>query len=181
MGSNTNGVIPVIQAPNARNAVVDGALLMGLHPNGIVERVSPYTYGFYSVVPFQEGKHPEDLKQFHEGVAQCKAVFYKLIERNKTVRPRDCFERRSSTDYIESKHQTRITSLWRSFRKDPKYCTQDDECEIVASIEIQPPAEGWPPKLDHIQRLVVIDNEFVVEFENATTGQKYKTRVVNAF
>ncbi|XP_052232037.1 heat shock 70 kDa protein 12A-like isoform X1 [Dreissena polymorpha] len=180
-GSNTNDVIPVIQAPNARNAVVDGALLMGLHPNGIIGRVSPYTYGFYSVVPFQEGEHPEDLKDVHEGVTQCKAVFYKLIERNKIVRPRDCFERRSSTDYIESKHQTRITSLWRSFRKDPKYCTQDDECELVASIEIRPPAEGWPPKLYHIQRLVVIDNEFVVEFENETTGQKYKTRVDYAF
>ncbi|KAH3778785.1 heat shock 70 kDa protein 12A-like isoform X2 [Dreissena polymorpha] len=46
--TDSSGVkVPIILSPNARNAVVEGALQMGHNPKGIAGRRSPYTYGFY--------------------------------------------------------------------------------------------------------------------------------------
>ncbi|KAH3768334.1 hypothetical protein DPMN_169546 [Dreissena polymorpha] len=47
-------------------------------------------------------------------------------------------------------------SLWRSSLTDPKYClpNEDNQAQLVAKIDIEPPEGGWPSKLKHVQLMI---------------------------
>ncbi|KAH3733271.1 hypothetical protein DPMN_039696 [Dreissena polymorpha] len=70
-------------------------------------------------------------------------------------------------------------SLWRSSLTDPKYClpNEENQAQIVAKIEIEPPKGGWPSTLRHVQTLIVDDNEFVIKFVNKNNNMEFKTTV----
>ncbi|KAH3788199.1 hypothetical protein DPMN_166332 [Dreissena polymorpha] len=171
----TSKKIPVIVVPSARNAMVECALQMGINPKGIVGRCSPYTYGFYSIIPFEEGKHPEHLKGCHDGFPTCRAVFFKLIEKGQIVRPGEAFVCKSTTFFRAetNKYAKRFMSMWRSLKKSPEYCIMEEQCEQVALIEIPTSKNGLPDHLNHVQRLIVLGNELKLEFINEDTKEKY--------
>ncbi|XP_052792212.1 heat shock 70 kDa protein 12A-like [Mya arenaria] len=173
----------IVTIPDSRLAVVKGAVLLGFKPRNTIKRRSRFTLGFYSVVPFNEELHPQELKEYHENLPQCRAVFHKLITKGQAIEYGQVFQRKSITQYQQqdTKNKTRITSLWRSTHADPKFCTSDHGCEEVGSIEMNPPQGGWPDNLVHEQQLVVGETELVLKFCNKTNEIDVEKRLEYSF
>ncbi|XP_052815856.1 heat shock 70 kDa protein 12A-like [Mya arenaria] len=169
--------VKVVHFQDAKCSVMFGALKMGISPQSVIKRRSRYTYGFYKKIPFNEKIHPQELKCDHEGIPQCDRVFHKLIEKGQIISYGQVFSRKSKADYNKEKHKTRLTSLWKSDKADPKYCTKEEQCSVVATIEIPPPRSGWPSVLHHEQQLIVLENEFQLKFVNKITGQEHEMLV----
>ncbi|XP_052818334.1 heat shock 70 kDa protein 12A-like [Mya arenaria] len=165
--------VEVVHFQDAKCSVMFGALKMGSSPKSVIKRRSRYTYGFYKKIPFDEKIHPQELKCDHEGITQCDRVFHKLIEKGEVISHGQLFSRESKTVYKKEKHNKRLTSLWKSDKTDPKYCTKEEQCSVVATIEIPPPRGGWPSLLHHEQQLIVLENEFQLKFVNKITEQEH--------
>ncbi|XP_052818332.1 heat shock 70 kDa protein 12A-like [Mya arenaria] len=167
--------VQVVHFQDAKCSVMFGALKMGISPQSVIERRSRYTYGFYKKIPFDEKIHPQELKCDHEGIPQCDQVFHKLIEKGQIISYGQVFSRKSKTEYNKEKHKPRRASLWKSEKSDPKYCTKEENCTVIANIEIPAPsASGWPNMLRHEQQLIVLENELHFKFVDRTTGQEYE-------
>ncbi|XP_052818333.1 heat shock 70 kDa protein 12A-like [Mya arenaria] len=169
--------VRVVHFQDAKCSVMFGALKMGISPQSVIKRRSRYTYGFYKKILFDEKIHPQELKCDHEGITQCDRVFHKLIEKGQIISYGQVFSRESKTDYNKENHKTRFTSLWKSDKTDPKYCTKEEQCSVVATIKIQLPRSGWPSVLQHEQQLIVLENEFQLKFVNKITGQEHEMHV----
>ncbi|XP_053398083.1 heat shock 70 kDa protein 12A-like [Mercenaria mercenaria] len=169
----------VVLVEDARLAVLNGAVLMGWKPRNIIQRRSRFTYGFVVRVPFIDGKHPESHKILHNGQFWCSLVFRKMIEKGQIVEYGQTFIHAGycTARKPEQKRKERYTSLWRSTRKNPQYCIEQDECSVVGEIVKKPPPDGWPDCWDTETHLIVGETEFIVKNFNLTTGQEYEAQM----
>ncbi|KAH3733275.1 hypothetical protein DPMN_039700 [Dreissena polymorpha] len=175
------GKLQVICADEGRLSVVKGAVILGCMPRDHITRKAPYTYGFYQIRPFDSKRHDKALCITHNKVKQCDKLFYKLIEKGQTMHHNESFAVEGEITIQDDNLKTKIRhmSLWRSSLTDPKYClpNKENQAQIVAKIDIAPPEGGWPRTLEHVQRLIVDDNEFVIKFVNKNTNKELNTTV----
>ncbi|WAR17352.1 HS12A-like protein, partial [Mya arenaria] len=90
---------------NGRQAVMKGAVMMGLKPRNIIQRRARFTYGFRSNPKFIEGKHPEQLKYNNCGETWCNGVFNKLIERGQLLQHQQEFSMVFYNTFSEQERQ----------------------------------------------------------------------------
>ncbi|XP_045178039.2 heat shock 70 kDa protein 12A-like [Mercenaria mercenaria] len=172
--------VRILLEQDARLAVMKGAVLMGYKPRNIIERRAWYTYGFSKVRLFQRGTDPEDLKvKKEDGKEYCDGLFDIQIKKGQIVKYDEMFP--SSTIELlkdqASRKNTITIELWKSNRKTPRYCTEEEECSRIAEIVMKPPPKGWPERIRIERQLVMGETELQIQIKNATTGEKYETRL----
>ncbi|WAR17353.1 HS12A-like protein [Mya arenaria] len=158
---------------DGRLAVMKGAVMMGLKPRNIIQRRARFTYGFSSRPKFKAGEHPEQFKINVDSETQCKGVFDKLIERGQLLQHQQEFSRAFYNTFKQPGLKQMIwhISLWRSPRPEPRYCyLEDDLCERVGRITMQPPPGGWPDALLITHKLIVGETEFTMKVFLKETG-----------
>ena len=69
----------VICPSDAVAAVLKGAVMFGHNPELISERICPRTYGISVSAPFENNKHPSNLKTFSNGRYVCTDVFQVIV------------------------------------------------------------------------------------------------------
>ncbi|XP_052818152.1 heat shock 70 kDa protein 12A-like [Mya arenaria] len=169
----------VVVVPDPKYAVMQGALKIGACSAGIIERKSPFTYGFYAVEPFEHGRDPEDMRILREGEEKCDGKFHKLVAKGDPLKCGQIFKRDATTSYTtdRERNRPRYTSLWRSEKTNPRYCKLAFGCHEIAKITIVPPIHGWPGVLRHRQQLIVQENEFQIKFINTDTNEEQEMHI----
>ncbi|XP_052762163.1 heat shock 70 kDa protein 12A-like [Mya arenaria] len=165
---------------NGRLAVMKGAVMMGLKPRNIIQRRARFTYGFKYSPMFKEGEHPEQFKCNVDGVTRCKGVFNKLIERGQLLQHQEEFSEKiyDTFNQPEMKQMLWQISLWRSSRPDPRYCyREEDKCEAVGRITMQPPPGGWPDMVHCEIKLIVGETEFTLKVIIKEIGAEYEANI----
>ncbi|WAR10327.1 HS12A-like protein [Mya arenaria] len=81
-------------------------------------------------------------------------------------------ERNIKLEQAESKKVAFITALYRSTKEDPKYCTEEEGCELVGRLVKYPPPNGWPDLLEIDDHLIVGETEFTVKTYNKYSGEE---------
>jgi len=170
----------MISVEDGKLAVVKNAVLMGENPRDIIERKARFTYGFEFSKDFIEGLHPEKFKFYWDGKAYCRGVFWKLIEAGQMLHYNQQFSRGSYATRClqEHKHVAISISLWRSPLPNPTYCLDEaDQCKKVATIEAQPPPEGWPDRVNFTDTLILGETELTVKTLVKETSQELETTI----
>ena len=79
----------IVNPPESHLAIVKGAVLYGLNPSIVQERVAALSYGLSVVVPFDSGKHPERKAAFYEGKKFCDDTYDEFVESGAKIRNSD--------------------------------------------------------------------------------------------
>jgi molecular chaperone DnaK (HSP70) len=126
--------IDVIIPAEASSSILRGALIFGHNPTSISERVLRYTYGVDALIPYIEGKHPENKRFMTDSGLTCRNVFTKHVERNQIVK---VGESQISKNYKPPhRDQTSLVfNIYASEMKDPKYT--DVGCKFVGNMIIE--------------------------------------------
>ena len=69
----------IINPPDSSVAIVKGAVMYGINPNIVQERVAARSYGFRIAVPFDSAKHPKSKAVFHNRVKMCEDVYDEFL------------------------------------------------------------------------------------------------------
>ncbi|WAR17354.1 HS12A-like protein [Mya arenaria] len=173
-------VLTTVVVENGRLAVMKGAVMMGLKPRNIIQRRARFTYGLCSNPRFKEGEHPEQFKFNLDGDTRCVGVFEKLIERGQILQHQQEFSRKFYDTFRQSKlkHIKLDVYLWRSPRSNPTYCLrEEDQCESVGRIRMQPPPGGWPDVIHGVRKLIVGETEFTMKLFVKQTGEEYEANI----
>ncbi|WAQ97766.1 SPTCS-like protein [Mya arenaria] len=151
---------------DGRLAVMKGAVMMGLKPRNIIQRRARFTYGFEIDLLFKEGEHPEKLKRKRDGLTLCAGVFDKLIKQGQLLQHQQEFSREFYETFKqpERKQLWGCVSLWRSPKRDPRYCyLEEDICVVAGVIRVPPPPGGWPDVVQWVDKLIVGETEFTMK------------------
>ncbi|WAR10329.1 HS12B-like protein [Mya arenaria] len=73
--------------------------------------------------------------------------------------------------FIEGVHPEPTTKFSNALQ-DPKYCTDEEECELVGKVLLNPPPGGWPDFLEFDNHLIVGETEFTVKVYNKHSGEE---------
>ncbi|XP_060566230.1 heat shock 70 kDa protein 12A-like [Ruditapes philippinarum] len=168
----------IVLAQEPRLAVLKGALKMGLNPNVIIERRARYTYGFCVAEPFNRDKHSKSLKFKREGKYFCDRIFSKVIEKDMNLKVGQRFKVNVNENIPHSTNMNISIALYRSSKKNPRYCLEsNDECTEVGTIIIEAPEGGWPRCYNIDQILIAEETELKVIAFDKTNGRLLKTKV----
>ena len=75
----------IINPPDSSVAIVKGAVMYGINPSIVQERVSARSYGFCVVEEFNSAMHPESKAVFHNKVKKCKDIYDEFLKRGQRV------------------------------------------------------------------------------------------------
>ncbi|XP_052814011.1 heat shock 70 kDa protein 12A-like [Mya arenaria] len=166
--------IDLVLVEDAKLAVIKGSVMMGLEERNIVQRRSRFTYGFSIARTFIEGVDPERLKFYRDGEVKCSKVFDKWITKGQMLTYNQTFKCLTSNklEQAESKKMKFSTALYRSTKEDPEYCTDEERCELVGRVNMEPPTDGWPDLLEAESHLIVGETEFTVKTYNKYSGEE---------
>ena len=76
----------LVNPPDSHITIVKGALLYGIYPGIIQERVSAYSYGYSTTVKFNPEIHEEVKKVTTEGIDRVHNVYCELIQKSQHIR-----------------------------------------------------------------------------------------------
>ncbi|XP_052814768.1 heat shock 70 kDa protein 12A-like [Mya arenaria] len=120
-------VIP--QAPEL--AVLKGAVLYGLDESVIRSHRMPYTVGIDSSVPFEEGIHPEQRRNFQNGSYKCTDIFKVFIKRGERIQP----DLESATYEVRATNpEEAVIELYKTDRDDTPTYTSD--CTLLGKVRL---------------------------------------------
>lgn len=162
-------------------AVLKGAVLFGLNPKIITERIARFSYGFSVMRAFIPGEDPEELKVSDGKQDYCAQVFRKLITKGDVLKVGDRFGvpagHSCSKESLLEKYFPIFIDLYRSDQKDPKYTARGYGCECNGVVLMMPPTTGWSEASIVIQELVVGEAEFTVNGYDVATGVKVDGKI----
>ena len=163
----------MVVPPDAVLAVLKGAVVFGYKPTAITERISPYTYGIQTYLPFQEGVHPADkLRYDSTGEALCDDCFDKIIECGRPIKLHMQIRDQDTSTPVNT---TGICfQVYGSTEPDPQYTT-DDSCFFVGNFRIRFPEPDNPENLNKQfwVYLVLGDTEIRLEVEDVHTKERH--------
>ncbi|WAR10821.1 HS12A-like protein [Mya arenaria] len=131
---------------------LDGAVLYGLDESVIRSHRMPYTVGIDSSVPFEEGIHPEQRRNFQNGSYKCTDIFKVFIKRGERIQP----DLESATYEVRATNpEEAVIELYKTDRDDTPTYTSDctlleagsemsrDEHMVVAAIDFGTTYSGY--------------------------------------
>ena len=116
-------------------AVLKGAAMFGQDGDIITARISPQTYGFYSMRYFMEGD-PESKRINIDGTDYCKDVFQKLVTIGDLVNVGYRVEHDVFASSAVMKQM--FINLYQTNEKNPKFVT-DKGCECIGELIVDMP------------------------------------------
>ncbi|XP_052779685.1 heat shock 70 kDa protein 12A-like [Mya arenaria] len=161
--------------PNESDLVVlKGAVLFGHRPDQITQRISKYTYGVSTNLPFDDKIHPRHLKKIDEqGKAICPTCFCKHIVSGQTL---VAGEPQSSKWYspISSASRTITFPIYRTLSTNPVFVTEEG-CQLAGKLRLPLAGSG----LDRNVKVEMIygETEIKVEAKEIATGKVHHLRV----
>lgn len=133
----------VVVPPEPDLAVVKGAVLYGHAPLTISSRVCKYTYGVAIYVDFNDKIHPPEKRvqideDDHKEVL-CKDVFSQFIGVGESVSVNGSVDKIYD---VTKPHAPMSLQIFATPEKSPLFTT-DKYCEMLGTITINPPQDGW--------------------------------------
>ncbi|XP_061163780.1 heat shock 70 kDa protein 12A-like [Saccostrea echinata] len=148
-----------VVVPNeAGLSVLKGAVIFGHEPSTIQCRVSKYTYGIGTSIPFDEHEHDWSRRmETSTGEVLCTGVFHKHVEINQQIEVG--IPQAEQTYTVTEPHQTRMTlEVYISKDPNPMYVDEDgdddsydseidwfneqEKCIYLGELDIDIPGEG---------------------------------------
>lgn len=121
----------IIIPQEAAWSVLRGAVIFGHEPGLIKERRTKYTYGIYTMKPFDPSKHDERYKYVKDGEIRCDKLFNVLIQMDDLVTVGEYQKKKEY--YLEDLQKNGSMPLYTSTSKDPKY-VDEEGCSFVGYI-----------------------------------------------
>ncbi|RUS35333.1 hypothetical protein BC938DRAFT_472429 [Jimgerdemannia flammicorona] len=116
-------------------AVMKGAVLFGINPGVVVERVSRFTYGVNLSKPFDQALHPQEkLKLTKDGRAYCVGVFDTLVRAGQPLVLGYTVER--TYEAMENDQKQITFRIYSSPRPDPKFI-DDFKAKEIGTVTIR--------------------------------------------
>lgn len=164
----------VIVPQDAGMSVLKGAVLFGHAPNVVAERICKRTYGIDMHYDFIEGKHSKAKKVEIDGIELCKDIFEKFVTVGDSIRlgetkSHDFYNTFESSDRKKKIEKVRV---YTSLEKMPQYVT-DKTCNEIGTIELKPPAEGWPDTVEGRIEMQFGGTEFKVRVIDEVTKKEF--------
>ena len=75
----------VFNPPESSLAIVKGAVMYGINPSIVQERVAAKSYGVRLLTAFDSTKHPEEKAEIHNGKKYCAGIYSEFITRGQKV------------------------------------------------------------------------------------------------
>ena len=82
----------VINPPESSLAIVKGAVMYGINPSIVQERVAAKSYGIHCLRAFDSTKHSEKKAEFHDGKKYCAGIYSEFIKRGQKLRTGEVIE-----------------------------------------------------------------------------------------
>lgn len=123
----------IITPADGNLAVLKGAVLYGHKPESIDQRITRFTYGVETTMPFDSEIHDEHRKFIDQfGRARCRGVFSMIIHANKTVKLGTTIKRK----YIIPSKVDEIEIMFFASEKDLPLYTNEDGCRKIGTLTV---------------------------------------------
>jgi hypothetical protein len=154
-------------------AVVKGAVDFGHCPEKIRFRMSPYTYGVNTIIPFRLGIHPVQKLFVYKGTQYCDDVFHVHVKIDQLVETGTPI----SDETYEPLHPGQSTMSFdvvTSTSRNPVFVTDVDSRKI-GSFEVNLPYCGFKSQKEVNVKMIFSGTELKVEAIDNITNQLYTT------
>ena len=125
--------ISIVVPSDITTCILRGAVMYGHNPMSISQRVLRKTYGVGTSVKFQNGVHPEYLKQIINGTEICGSVFAKHVEVNQVVNVGEAQDQKFYESFFRGQTEIKFP-VYASNEKNPKYTNQG--CYQLGSLTV---------------------------------------------
>ncbi|KAK3584299.1 hypothetical protein CHS0354_013251 [Potamilus streckersoni] len=166
------------QAPsNPFYAILKGAVLYGQKPDIFDSRISRFTYGIDTYIPFNTKKHQQEKKEIDSsGEIWCKDVFDIHVKRNQIVSLNEELPAQVYEPF--EKDQTCITcNIYQTESLNPMYVT-DKGCKKIGSLVVEMPDHNQGTERNALVTMMYARTELRVKGIDITTGKEFKTSIV---
>ncbi|XP_062577564.1 heat shock 70 kDa protein 12A-like [Saccostrea cucullata] len=128
--------VTVLVPEEASLAVVKGAVAFGCDPSSICQRICRYTYGVGSYLPFEDGKHRDDLKVVSDELVLCKNILQVWAECGEVIGHNEVW-RETYTPIITNQRGI-IFEFFKSGKKNVHY-TDEESVEKCGCLVVEMP------------------------------------------
>lgn len=161
----------IIVPEEAGLAVLKGAVLFGHMPKTVSARVARYTYGIQSWPMWNEDLHPVSKKVILDGVARCKDVFFKFVERGQQVRAGH--EMSQVFQALKPEENSLECSIYISTDTDPSF-VDDPSCSQLGVLTVPIPSNRLSNCIQVEETMVFGETELLVRARDLGTNQLYE-------
>ncbi|KAL3857062.1 hypothetical protein ACJMK2_011758 [Sinanodonta woodiana] len=157
-------------------AVLKGAVLYGQKPDIFESRISRFTYGIGTHIPFDPEKHPQDKKEEDSsGKMWCKDVFSIHVKRNQIVSLNK--EQPGIVYEPLERYQTSIKcDIYQTESQNPLYITEKGCKKIGSLVEMPDLTEGTERNAQ--VTMIFGGTELGVKGIDESTRKEFKTTIV---
>ena len=154
-------------------AVVKGAVDFGHCPEKIRFRMSPYTYGVNTAIPFRHGIHPERKLRVYRGTEYCNDVFHVHVKIDQLVETGTPISDETYTP-INPEQSAIAVDVVTSTSQNPVFVTDVDSRKI-GSFEMKLPYCKFKSQKEVNVKMIFSGTELKVEARDNITNQLYTT------
>ena len=128
--------VTVLVPEDASLAVVKGAVAFGCDPSSICQRICRYTYGVGSYLPFEDGKHRDDLKVVSGELVMCKNILQVWAECGEVIGHNEIW--RETYTPIITNQKGILFEFFKSSKKKVQY-TDEEGVEKCGCLVVEMP------------------------------------------
>lgn len=167
-----NSLVPkerVVNPPDSALAIVKGAVMYGINPNFVEERVAAMSYGIGVV---DSAKHPKEKAAFYNGKKYCNDVYDEFVKRGEKIR--------NTADVIKQTHfpvepdQQKLRISIYSAPGTVRF-VDDAGCKHMASIVVRMPILSGGTNRKVFVEIDFSGSEIHVVATDENTGKSYDT------
>ncbi|KAK3602785.1 hypothetical protein CHS0354_026334 [Potamilus streckersoni] len=151
-------------------AVLKGAVIFGHDPSVVSTRVSCYTYGTSTMVPFMRSIHPHSKMITNKrGETYCKDIFAKIVQIGQSVSS-DKPQVLQIDSPAEDDKDVKDIEIFVSTEANPTFVT-DPSCKKIGCLQLD------VKKQEHVQKshaevaILISGTEVMVQAKNKNTGE----------
>ncbi|KAL3857061.1 hypothetical protein ACJMK2_011757 [Sinanodonta woodiana] len=167
----------ILVPSNPFYAVIKGAVLYGQKPDIFESRISRFTYGIGTHIPFDREKHPLDKKvEDSSGKMWCKDVFSIHVKRNQIV----SLNKDQPVEVYKplERYQTSITfDIYQTESQNPVYITEEG-CKKIGSLVVEMPDRTKKIERNAQVTMIFGGTELGVKGIDESTKKEFKTTIV---
>jgi hypothetical protein len=154
-------------------AVVKGAVDFGHCPEKIRFRMSPYTYGVKTAIPFCHGIHPEQKLFVHKGTDYCHDVFHVHVKIGQSVETGTPISDKTYVPLYPGQSSVSIVVV-TSTSRNPVFVT-DADSRTIGSFEVNLPYCEFQMRKEVNVKMIFSGTELKVEARDNITNRLYTT------
>ncbi|KAL3857058.1 hypothetical protein ACJMK2_011754 [Sinanodonta woodiana] len=158
-------------------SVLQGAVIYGQKPDIFESRISRFTYGIDTHIPFDPKKHPQEKKkEDSSGKMWCKDVFDIHVKSNQTV---SLNEEQPAKVYepLERYQRSIRCNIFQTVSLNPVYVTEKG-CKKIGSLVVEMPDLTEGIERNALVTMIYGGTELRVKGIDVATGKEFKTSIV---